>query len=42
MYFQGRNRERDIENRLVDTAEEGEDGTNCEKSIETYALSYVK
>ena len=32
----------DIENRLVDTGEEGEGGTNSESSIETYTLSYVK
>ena len=41
MYLQGRNREADVENRLVDTAGEGEGGTNWERT-ETYTLSYVK
>ena len=41
MYLQGRNREADVENRLVDTAGEGESGTNWERT-ETYTLSYVK
>ena len=41
-YLQGRNRDADIENRLVETAREGEGGMNGESSIETYALPYVK
>ena len=41
-YLQGRNRDADIENGLVDTAGEGEDGMNWECSIETYTLPYVK
>ena len=36
------NRDADIENRLVETAREGEGGMNGESSIETYALPYVK
>ena len=30
----------DLQNRLVDTVEEGEGGMNWESSIETYALLY--
>ena len=41
-YLQGRNRNWDIENRLVDTVGEGESGTNWDSSIETYTLQYVK
>ena len=41
-YFQGRNRDADIENRLVGTVGEGEGGTNWESSIETYTLPYGK
>ena len=41
-YFQGRNRETDIENGLLDTVGEGEGRTNRESSNETYILSYVK
>ena len=41
-YLQGRNRDADIENRLVETAREGEGGTNGESSIETYTLPYVQ
>jgi len=41
-YLQGRNRDTGIENRLMDTAGEGEGGTNWENSIETYILPYVK
>ena len=33
--MQGRNREADLENRLVDTAGKGEDGTNWESSTDT-------
>ena len=32
----------DIDNGLVDTAGEGEGGTNWESSAETYVLPYVK
>ena len=40
--MQGRKRDTDIENTLVDTAGEGEGGMNGESNIETYALPYVK
>ena len=40
--MQGRNRDADIENGLVDTAGEGEWGTNLESSIEIYILPCVK
>ena len=40
--MQGRNRDADIENGLVDTAGEGEWGTNLESSIEIYSLPCVK
>ena len=36
-----RNRDADIENRLLDIVGEGEGGTNSESIIETYVLSYV-
>jgi len=32
--LQGWNGDTDVENRLADTAEEGEDGTNCESSTD--------
>ena len=32
----------DVKKRLLDTLGEGEDGVIWEKSIETYALLYVK
>ena len=32
----------DVEKRLVDTAGEGEGGTNWEGNVETYPLPYVK
>ena len=32
----------DIDNGLVDTAGEGEGGTNWERGAETYVLPYVK
>ena len=38
--MQGRKRDSDIENRLMDTAGEGEYGT--ERSTEIYILPYVK
>ena len=37
-YLQGRNRDTAIEDRLLDTAGEGEGGTNWESSTETYTL----
>ena len=40
-YLQGSNRDSDIENRLVNTAGEGEGGANWESSIETYTLPCV-
>ena len=36
-----RNRDADIENRLLDIVGEGEGGTNSESIIETYVLPYV-
>ena len=41
-YLQGRNRDVDIENRLVDTIGEGEGGKNWESGFEPYILPYVK
>ena len=41
-YLQGRNTDTDIEDRLVDTVREGENGTNWESCTETYTLPYVK
>ena len=41
-YLKGSNRDADIENRLVDTVEEGEGWINWEHSIETYTLPYIK
>ena len=41
-YFQGRNRDADIENGLVDTDREGKHGNNWESSTETYTLLWVK
>ena len=40
--MQGTGGDADIENRLVDTEDEGEGCTNGESSIETYILPYVK
>ena len=40
--MQTSNGDADLENRLVDTFEEGEVGMNWESSIETYTLTYVK
>ena len=42
--FEDRNRDADIENRLVDTVGEGEFRTNLERVIEIYinTLAYVK
>ena len=37
-YWQGRNRDADMENRLMDTAVEGEGGTSWESSTEIYTL----
>ena len=42
MYSQGRNKDSDIENRFMDTVEEGEGETNGESSTETCILPYVK
>ena len=42
IYLQGSNGDADIENRFVDTAGDGEGGTNWENSMETYTLPYVK
>ena len=41
-YLQGRNRDADVENGLVDTVKEGEGGMNWESSIERYPLPCVK
>ena len=41
-YLQGRNRDRDGENRLVDTVGKGEGGMNWESGIDIYTLSCVK
>ena len=41
-YLQDRNKDADIENRLMNTAREGERGTNWESSIETYTLPCEK
>ena len=40
--MQGRNRDADIESRLVDTAGEGVEGANGESSMDAYTLPYVK
>ena len=39
-YLQGSSRDLDIENRLVNTAREGEGGTNWESSFETYITMF--
>lgn len=39
--MQDRNRDADMESRLVDTVGEGEGGTNREESVETYTLTCV-
>ena len=41
-YLQGRNRDADIENRLVNTMGEGEGGMNRESNTEACTLSCVK
>ena len=41
-YLQNNSGNTDMENRLVDTAGEGEGGANWQNSMETYALPYVK
>ena len=38
----GRNKDADIENRLVDTVWVGDGGTNCECSTDMYTLPCVK
>ena len=40
--MQGSNGDRSIENGLVDTVGEEEDGINIERNIEKYALPYVE
>ena len=40
--MQGRNREMDAEEELVDTAGEGDDGSNWESSVEIYTQPHVK
>ena len=40
--FAGQQETRRHINRFVDTAREGEGGTKCKSSTETYALPYVK
>ena len=40
--MQGRNRDTDLENKLVDPVGEGEGGTNWEKSIDIYTLPGIK
>ena len=40
--MQGSNEDADIENRVVDTVEEGEGGLNGESIMERYTLSYGK
>ena len=37
-YLQGRNRDTDIENGLMDRVREGERATNCESSFDTHTL----
>ena len=41
-YLQGSNGDADRENRLEDTVQEGESGTNWVTSVEIYTLPYVK
>ena len=41
-YFQGRNKDTEVEDGLVGTVREGEVGTNWESSIEIYTLPCVK
>ena len=41
-HLQGSNGDADTENRLVDTGQVRESGTNGESSTETYTLPYVK
>ena len=41
-YLQGKNRDRDIENRPVNTAGEGDGGTNWESSVHLYTLPCAK
>ena len=41
-YLQGRNRDTDVENGLVETAEEQKGGTNWESSIDKYTLRCIK
>ena len=41
-YLQGRNRDSDIENRLLDAVRQREGGMNWETGTEIYSLLYVK
>ena len=41
-YLQGRNRESDVENRLMDIEGAGESGPNWESSTEIHTLPYVE
>ena len=40
--MQSRNKDADVENRLVDTVRKGGGGMNSESSIAIYTLPYVK
>ena len=42
LYFQGRNRNTDVENGLVDTVRKGEGGKDSESSTDIYILPCVK
>ena len=42
MYFQGKNGESDIEDRCVDTVDEGVSGTNGQSRIDIYTLQLVR
>ena len=39
---QGRNKDTDVENRLMDTAETGDDGTNRESNVENICITICK
>ena len=41
-YVQGRNKDADVENGLVNTVRVGEGGMNWESSIDIYILTHVK
>ena len=42
IYLQGKSKDEDVENGLVDIVGEGKDGKNWESSIDIYTLSCVK